>query len=65
MQYAERAPEHKYVRVAFIIPRAEFETRFDQDNYRQVTANDAEIDFQVVGYEDTYVPTREHYDSAS
>lgn len=65
MHYAERTPEHKYVRLSFIILRTEFETRFGQDNFRQVTAGDAEIDFNVVGYEDTYVPTREHYSSAS
>lgn len=57
--------EHKYIRVCFILNRADFERKFDIANYRQVTASDAEIDFIGVGYEDTYVPTREHYDSAS
>jgi hypothetical protein len=51
-------PEHDYVRIITVVKRADFEALLTRDGYRQVTADDAEIDFTVVGYEDTYVPSR-------
>jgi hypothetical protein len=51
-------PEHDYVRIITVVKRADFDAFLTRDIYRQVTADDAEIDFTVVGYEDTYVPSR-------
>lgn len=51
-------PSHEYIRVIRIIKRSEFEAAALYDHYRQVSIDDAELDFNVVGYEDTYVPSR-------